>query len=106
MTENSENKKSVDKAVKKTPAKKTAVKKTAAKPKVSQEETSETKVNDEYVIIVFETGTAFISGDYHFTKDNRIRKIKTQDAAKFLELENFRLADQIEIEEFLASEEN
>lgn len=101
---------------KKATAKKAPAKKAAAKPKVAKAENSveseeivETKVqknNAGHTIIVFESGTAYVSGDFYFTKDNRIQQVPSEDAARLLELENFRLADQLEIEEFLASKED
>lgn len=97
----SENIESTDKPVKKAPAKKAAVKKTAVETNVTENIVE----NNDYIIIVFDSGTAYVSGDYHFTKENRIREIPSADALRFLELENFRLADQLEIEEYLASRE-
>lgn len=104
----SENIESTDKPVKKAPAKKAAAKKAPAKTKVTEDNVDVVvnKNDGEYTVIVFDSGTAYISGDYHFTRENRIRQVPSADAARFLELDNFRLADQIEIEEYLASRED
>lgn len=85
--------------------KKAAVKKTPAKPSIKTEEKIEkTSVDSsEYTYIVFETGTAYVSGDFYFTQSNRLQKINYIDAQRLLELDNFRLADQSEIEDFVAS---
>lgn len=86
-------------------AKKAAAKKTPAKTSTkTEDEIKEPSVdNSEYIYIVFETGTAYISGDLHFTQNNRLQKINSKDALRLLDLDNFRLADQLEIEDFIAS---
>lgn len=86
-------------------AKKAAAKKATVKTSTkTEEEIKETPVdNSGDIYIVFETGIAYISGDIHFTRNNRIQKINYTDAQRLLELDNFRLADQLEIEDFIAS---
>jgi hypothetical protein len=89
-------------------AKKAAPKKTTAKPKVEKTEvkSENTEEIQNYKIIVFESGTAYVSGEIRFTRDNNIQKLPNEDADRLLELDNFRLADQLEIEDFLSSRED
>lgn len=89
--------------VKKAPAKKTATKKEVAK-KESDEVTEVS--NDGLKVIVFETGYSYISGDICFTKENNIQEVTEEQANFLLTLDNFRLPDQIELEDYINSKED
>jgi hypothetical protein len=94
------------KPVKKTPAKK------AAAPKKPKEKTANVSLPDSsgvregYQIIVFESGSSYVSNEIRFTKDNRIQEVPHADAEALLVLENFRLPDQFEVEAYLNSKED
>jgi len=87
--------------VKKAPAKK------AAAPKVKTEKkTEEVKSKSGKVVIIFESGASYVSGDLHFTRENNIQEVSEEVAAFLLTLENFRLPDQLELEDYLNSKED
>lgn len=86
-----------EKPVKKAPAKKAAPKKVDAAPK---------GVKDGFKIIVFESGSSYVSNSVRFTKENRIQEIPESDAEFLLGLDNFRLPDPFEIEEYFNSKED
>lgn len=96
-------------------AKKAATKKAAAKPKISKE-TEDVSTEDKpkktqkktngLNIIVFESGSSYVSGDRRFTKENRIQEVSDEEFAFLTTLDNFRIADPHEIEEYLASRED
>ena len=86
-----------------TPAKKTPAKKAAAKPKaekIAKEATAGTKV------VIFETGASYVSGDIRFTRQDNIKEVSEAEADFLLTLENFRVPNQIELEEFYNSKED
>lgn len=85
---------------KKAPAKKAAVKK-AATPKIEKESSGQ-----DYKVIIFDSGSAYTSNDIQFTREDYIKEVPTKIADHLLSLENFRLPDQIELEEYLANKEN
>lgn len=89
--------------VNKKPAKKAPAKK-AATPKQKAEIAVESNDND-LTIIVFETGASYSSGGYRFTRDQRIQKVPYSLAKVLLELENFRLPTQAEVDDFITNQE-
>lgn len=91
------------------PAKKAATKKAPAKPKVNAENSTEakaTKNSIEINLIVFESGAGYSSQNLFFTRENPIQEVSDEDFAFLLTLENFRRANQFEIEEYLNSKED
>lgn len=88
------------KQTKKAAPKKAAAKKTAA-PKVAAPTADSGKV-----VIVFESGASYSSGGVRFTRENNIQEVEPALAEFLLTLDNFRLPNQIELEEFLASKED
>jgi len=89
--------KQADKPVKKAAAKKSAPKKADAAPK---------GVKEGYKIIIFESGASYVSNSVRFTRDNPIQEVPEADAEILLGLDNFRLPDQFEIEEYFNSKED
>jgi DNA-directed RNA polymerase alpha subunit len=88
------------------PVKKATAKKAAAKPKVDAEKTTEAKNSIEMNLIVFECGASYSSRNLSFTKENAIQEVSDEDFAFLLTLENFRRANQFEIEDYLNSKED
>lgn len=90
-----------EKAVKKAPAKK------AAAPKVKAEEKAEdVKVESGKLVVIFESGSSYTSNGVRFTRQNPVQEVPVADAAALLELDNFRLANDFEIEEYFNSKED
>lgn len=85
------------------PAKKAPAKKAAAKPKI---EKAEEKNTNGYKVIIFECGSSYISGDLHFTRENFIQEVPEDQANRLLELENFRLPNPFELEDYYNSKED
>lgn len=83
------------------PVKKTAAKKAA--PKKAEVKQSETK--DGLKIVVFESGASYNSNGLRFTQDNKIQAVPQEDAERLLELDNFRLPTQEEVDNYLTSQE-
>jgi uncharacterized phosphosugar-binding protein len=84
------------------PVKKAAPKKAAAPKKEAK---AVETVQGDNVIIVFECGASYTSQDVTFTRDNHIQEVSAEIASRLLELENFRIADPFEIEDFLKNKE-
>lgn len=101
MTENVVKSTDLDKkdAVKKTTTKKTPAKK-AAQPKEKA-----VLISSDTKVIVFESGYSYTSGDFFFTRENPIQEVPVDVADRLLELDNFRLPDQIELEDYLLNKE-
>jgi hypothetical protein len=79
--------------VKKAPAKKIAAKK-------------EIKgIKEGYKLIIFESGSLMNSSGYIFTREDPIQEVEEEVADRFLDLDNFRLPTQSELEEYLSSKE-
>lgn len=94
------------KTTKKTAAKKAAVKKAAPKKEVESETFNKLENNKSVSkVVVFESGFSYRSNGLEFTKDNRIQEVSEEQANHLLTLENFRLPDQLELEEYLANKE-
>lgn len=96
-------------------AKKTTAKKAAAKPKVTEEASDvveevkpkvSSKKSPSINLIVFESGASYVSGERRFTRENRIQEVSDEEFAFLLTLENFRIADPHEVDEYLASKED
>ena len=93
--------------VSKTPAKKAPAKKAAAKPKEAKPVSStESSVNPELVVIIFESGAAYSGDGLVFTREDYIQEVTQEQAAFLLTLENFRIPDVLELEEYLDSKED
>jgi hypothetical protein len=94
------------------PAKKAPAKKAAAVKKPKEEKVAEDVVSDSaspkdgYQIIVFESGSSYVANGIRFTRENHIQEIPVAEANLLLSLENFRLPDQFEVEEYLNSKED
>lgn len=89
--------KAVDKPAKKAPAKKAAVKKVDATPVVT---------DPDLKIVIFESGSSYTSDGIRFTQSNRIQEVPQEVAERLLELDNFRLPNQFEIEDYFNSKED
>ena len=93
--------------VNKTPAKKAPAKKAAAKPKEAKPVSSTTNsVNPDRVVIIFESGAAYTGDGLVFTREDYIQEVTQEQAASLLTLENFRIPDVLELEEYLASKDD
>lgn len=87
--------------------KKTATKKTAAPKKTAEvKEKKIEKESTDSVVVVFESGSSYSSGDIRFTRENNIQEVTTEQAEFLLTLDNFRRANQFEIDDFLSSKED
>ncbi len=54
-----------------------------------------------YKFVYFSSGSAYVTTDgRRFTKDHRINLVTEQEAELLLKLPNFRLPDQLELEEY------
>lgn len=84
------------------PVKKAAPKKTAAK----KADAPQIATKDGLRVIVFESGASYSSNGVRFTKDNRIQEVSEAHAELLLELENFRLPTQEEVDNYFASKED
>jgi len=93
--------------VDKTPAKKAPAKKAAAKPKEAKPVSSvASSVNPDLIVIIFESGAAYSGNGLVFTREDYIQEVTQEQAAFLLTLENFRIPDVLELEEYLASKED
>lgn len=82
------------------PAKKTTAK-TTPKPK-KDVESSIVESNEGFKYIYFSCGAAYITANgYIFSREDPIHLIPNEEADRLLKLDNFRLLDQIELEEYL-----
>lgn len=83
--------------------KKAPVKRAAAKIKVEKKVES---VETGKTVIIFETGFSYSSGDIYFTRENYIQEV-SEDVANFLlTLDNFRLPNTVELDDYLNSKED
>lgn len=89
-----------NKSEKKAVAKKAAPKKTAPKKE------STTPISEDKILIIFESGASYSSGDITFTRENPIQEISREQAEFLLTLDNFRRPDALEIEEYYGSKED
>lgn len=85
--------------------KKVAAKKAAPKAtKVSSERNANevlAKAPDGYKFILFDSGTSYITASgYKFSTEERIHLLPEDEADWLLRLENFRIPDQLELEEY------
>jgi hypothetical protein len=92
-----------EKPVKKAAAKKTAPKKVEA---VIEDSVNEKKVKEGFTVVVFESGSSYTSNGIRFTRQNSIQEIPADDASLLLQLDNFRLPNQFELEDYLNSKED
>jgi hypothetical protein len=83
--------------------KKAPVKKAAAKIKVEKKEEG---VETGKTVIIFDSGFSYSSGDIQFTREDCIQEV-SEDVANFLlTLDNFRLPNTVELEDYLNSKED
>jgi hypothetical protein len=83
--------------------KKSATKKTAT-PKVAKEKgerNADVAVPQSgYKFIYFESGSSYVTAEgYRFSREQRIHQVPVEEADRLLKLDNFRLPDQVELEE-------
>ncbi len=82
-------------------AKKASAPKSAAKAK-KEAVVADTIPAEGSKYIYFSCGAAYVTADgYIFSREEPIHLIPADEADRLLKLENFRLPDQIEIEEYL-----
>lgn len=84
------------------PVKKAAPKKATAK----KVEPATTVAKEGFKLIVFESGSAYVSNSVRFTREEYIQEVPESEAELLLGLENFRLPNQLEIEEYYNSKED
>ncbi len=84
------------------PVKKAAPKKAAPK----KAEVSEKGAKQGFKVVIFESGFSYVSDSVNFTRANYIQEVPEAEAEHLLSLENFRLPDQLEIEEYFNSKED
>lgn len=89
----------------KNPVKKAPAKKTAA-PKAKADSKESPKTKDGVTVVVFESGASYVSNQTRFTREDNIKEVPNDEAAFLLTLENFRLPDQLELEDYLNSKED
>lgn len=80
---------------------------TSAKEKVTKNESDENpkrrvaKPKSGKKFVYFESGSAYVTkSGFRFTKENRIYELDIEEADHLLSLENFRLPDQLELEDY------
>lgn len=91
--------------VNKTPEKKTTKKTTATKKEAVKKE-DKPQSSDGKVLILFESGASYSSGDVRFTRENPIQEVTNDQAEFLLTLDNFRMPDPLEVEDYLKSKED
>ena len=85
------------------PVKKTTAKKATAKIKIEKEsEVSSSPLR----VIIFESGSSYVSGDIRFTREDNIKEVSEDQANFLLTLDNFRAPNQLELEDYLNSKED
>lgn len=89
---------------KKAPAKKAVAKKAVVADDTTHQETA-IPTDTSGVVIIFESGASYSTGDYRFTQDTRVQEVPTDVAERLLALDNFRLPSPFELEEYLKSRE-
>ena len=89
--------------VKKAPVKKAAVKKTVAKTKVEKETEA---IESGKIVIIFDSGFSYSSGDIQFTREDYIQEVSEDVASLLLTLDNFRLPNTVELEDYFNSKDN
>ena len=94
--------KAVDKPAKKAPAKKAPAKKAA----IEKVDASPVVTDPDLKIVIFESGSSYTSDGIRFTQSNRIQEVTQEVAERLLELDNFRLPNQFEIEDYFNSKED
>ena len=82
--------------------KKAPVKKAAAKIKVEKKVEG---VETGKTVIIFETGFSYSSGDIQFTREDYIQEVSKDVANFLLTLDNFRLPNTVELDDYLNSKE-
>ena len=83
--------------------KKAVAKKAAVKKEITQENISE----EGKVLIVFESGTGYITGSgFHFSQRNKMGLLPAEEANLLLALDNFRLPSDEEKELYYTNQED
>lgn len=90
--------------VKKAPAKKAAAPK--AKVEKKSEEVKAEVASSGKIVIIFDSGFSYISGDIQFTREDCIQEIPENIANFLLTLDNFRLPNTVELEDYFNSKDN
>lgn len=87
------------------PKEKKAPAKKIAKPKINAEvqDIPEVVLVKDYKLVLFESGASYNSEGYRFTQENRMQEVPVELADRLLQLDNFRVPNQYEIEEYLNS---
>lgn len=86
--------------------KKTTAKKAAPKKAVAESAHKENNTGSpDLVVVVFESGSSYSSGEVRFTRENPMQEVTREVAEQLLKLDNFGLPNQIELEAFYASKE-
>ena len=82
-------------------------KSTSVKEKVVKSDTDENpkrkvaKASTGKKFVYFESGSAYVTkSGFRFTKENRIYELDIEEADHLLSLDNFRLPDQLELEDY------
>lgn len=99
MTDNTVKSEDVNPTPKKATAKKAAPKKTITEPAHEKNNYG----SNDLVVVVFESGSSYSSGEVRFTRENPMQEVTRAVAEQLLQLENFGLPNQIELEAFYAS---
>lgn len=89
------------KAEKEKPVKKAATKKAAP----AKKEEAKPAVQSDTIFVVFESGASYCSDEVSFTRDNAIQELPAEIANRLLELDNFRIANPFEVEEYIENKE-
>lgn len=80
-----------------------ATKNTTVKTKREDKNETVNTIKDDRIVVIFESGSSYSSGDVYFDRQNYIQEVEKEVALELLKLENFGLPNQIELEEFYAS---
>jgi hypothetical protein len=78
--------------------------KAAAKPKEVKEKISDTQ--NGFKVVIFESGASYVSEGIRFTREDNIKEVPEAQADFLLTLENFRVPNQLELEDYLNSKED
>ena len=70
-------------------------------------EIPDNKTNNGKMIIVYESGSGYVTkSNFKFTQRNKIAELDFEEAKLLLQLDNFRLPNEEEREQFYASKED
>jgi hypothetical protein len=81
--------------------------KASAKSDTSKPENLVEKIDNGKKIIFYSSGSGYVTkSGFKFTPQNRIYEIDAEEADRLLNLDNFRLPDQLELEEYYKEKNN